>query len=70
MPLAVATALPARPREHLFFDVARILKDKRPAAFMLENVKNLQSHDKGNTFAVILKTLREETGLSCIFQGD
>lgn len=46
----------------LFFDVARILKDKRPAAFMLENVKNLQSHDKGNTFAVILKTLREELG--------
>lgn len=46
----------------LFFDVARILKDKRPAAFMLENVKNLQSHDKGNTFAVIIKTLREELG--------
>lgn len=46
----------------LFFDVARILKDKRPAAFLLENVKNLQSHDKGNTFAVIMKTLREELG--------
>lgn len=46
----------------LFFDVARIIKDKRPAALMLENVKNLQSHDKGNTFAVIIKTLREELG--------
>ncbi|MCP5362080.1 MAG: DNA (cytosine-5-)-methyltransferase [Hyphomicrobiales bacterium] len=46
----------------LFFDVARIIKDKQPAAFMLENVKNLQSHDKGNTFAVIIKTLREELG--------
>jgi len=46
----------------LFFDVARILKDKRPAAFMLENVKNLTSHDKGRTFAVILKTLTEELG--------
>ncbi|TCP99542.1 DNA (cytosine-5)-methyltransferase 1 [Sphingomonas sp. PP-F2F-A104-K0414] len=46
----------------LFFDVARILKEKRPAAFLLENVKNLQSHDKGNTFAVIMKTLREELG--------
>jgi DNA (cytosine-5)-methyltransferase 1 len=46
----------------LFFDVARILRDKRPAAFMLENVKNLQSHDKGRTFAVILKTLTEELG--------
>lgn len=46
----------------LFFDVARILQVKRPAAFVLENVKNLQSHDKGNTFRVILQTLREELG--------
>lgn len=46
----------------LFFDVARILKDKRPAAFMLENVKNLTSHDRGRTFQVILKTLTEELG--------
>lgn len=43
----------------LFFDVARILKAKRPAAFLLENVKNLRSHDKGNTFRVIERTLRE-----------
>ena len=46
----------------LFFDVARILKEKRPAAFLLENVKNLQSHDKGRTFDVILRTLTEELG--------
>lgn len=46
----------------LFFDVARILNQKRPAAFMLENVKNLISHDKGNTFRVILSTLRDELG--------
>ncbi|WP_303828975.1 DNA (cytosine-5-)-methyltransferase [Asticcacaulis taihuensis] len=46
----------------LFFDVARILADKRPAAFMLENVKNLKSHDKGRTFEVIIKTLRDELG--------
>lgn len=46
----------------LFFDVARILKDKRPAAFLLENVKNLQSHDKGRTFDVILRTLIDELG--------
>ncbi len=46
----------------LFFDVARILRDKRPVAFMLENVKNLQSHDKGNTFEVIKRTLKEELG--------
>jgi DNA (cytosine-5)-methyltransferase 1 len=43
----------------LFFDVARILQAKRPAAFLLENVKNLKSHDKGKTFKVILETLDE-----------
>src|ERR1039458_2986461 len=37
----------------LFFDVARIIGEKRPKAFLLENVKNLVSHDKGNTFRVI-----------------
>lgn len=46
----------------LFFDVARIIKHHRPKAFLLENVKNLVNHDKGNTFAVIMKTLREELG--------
>jgi DNA (cytosine-5)-methyltransferase 1 len=43
----------------LFFDIARILKHKRPKTFMLENVKNLVSHDKGNTFKVICNTLKE-----------
>lgn len=43
----------------LFFDIARILAHKKPKAFMLENVKNLVSHDKGNTFKVIKNTLRE-----------
>ncbi|MCC8396332.1 DNA (cytosine-5-)-methyltransferase [Paraburkholderia sp. MMS20-SJTR3] len=46
----------------LFFDVARIIAEKRPAAFLLENVKNLLSHDKGRTFDVILQTLRDELG--------
>lgn len=41
----------------LFFDVARIIKKKRPAAFLLENVKNLRSHDSGRTFGVIMETL-------------
>lgn len=41
----------------LFFNVAKILDIKRPAAFLLENVKNLKSHDKGNTFRVIMETL-------------
>lgn len=46
----------------LFFDVARILDAKRPRAFLLENVKNLMSHDKGNTWRVIERTLTEELG--------
>ncbi len=46
----------------LFFDVVRILKEKRPKAFLLENVKNLKSHDKGNTFKVIINTLVNELG--------
>lgn len=43
----------------LFFDIARIIKEKKPKAFLLENVKNLVSHDKGNTFKIISKTLKE-----------
>lgn len=43
----------------LFFDVARIIAAKRPAAFLLENVKNLKSHDKGNTFRIICEALDE-----------
>lgn len=43
----------------LFFDVARIIAAKRPVAFMLENVKNLKSHDKGKTFKVIMSALDE-----------
>ena len=43
----------------LFFDVCRILSEKRPKAFMLENVKNLCSHDRGRTFKIILESLEE-----------
>lgn len=46
----------------LFFDVQRIIAYHRPAAFLLENVKNLVSHDKGRTFETIMKVLREELG--------
>ena len=46
----------------LFFDVLRILMHHRPAAFLLENVKNLKSHDKGRTFDVIRRKLTEELG--------
>jgi len=46
----------------LFFDVARIIEKKQPKAFLLENVKNLLSHDKGNTFRTIKAVLEEELG--------
>lgn len=46
----------------LFFDVARIIQHHRPKAFLLENVKNLKSHDRGRTFEVIMKTLQEDLG--------
>lgn len=44
-------------RGTLFFDIARIIKEKRPEAFLLENVKSLKTHDKGKTFKVIMDTL-------------
>ncbi|MCI6530227.1 MAG: DNA (cytosine-5-)-methyltransferase [Mesosutterella sp.] len=43
----------------LFFDTARIIRAKKPAIFVLENVKNLKSHDHGRTFRVIMETLDE-----------
>ena len=46
-------------RGTLFFDVARIIKAKRPKAFMLENVKQLKGHDKGKTIRVMLSVLDE-----------
>lgn len=46
----------------LFFDVARIIAEKRPKAFLLENVKNLVSHDKGRTFSTIIDVLQNELG--------
>src|SRR5690606_12311732 len=46
----------------LFFDIERIIAAKRPKAFLLENVKNLVSHDKGNTFRVIKDVLERKLG--------
>jgi DNA (cytosine-5)-methyltransferase 1 len=46
----------------LFFDTARIIAHHRPAAFLLENVKNLENHDKGKTFATIMNVLQNELG--------
>ena len=44
-------------RGTLFFDIIRILKQKQPSAFLLENVKQLLTHDKGQTFAIIREQL-------------
>lgn len=49
-------------RGTLFFDVARIILDKEPEAFLLENVKGLKGHDKGETLKTILRTLRDDLG--------
>ena len=46
-------------RGTLFFDISRILKHKKPEAFLLENVKGLRGHDKGRTLNTIIKTLNE-----------
>jgi DNA (cytosine-5)-methyltransferase 1 len=52
----------------LFFDVARIIAHHRPAAFLLENVRNLVGHDKGKTFQTIKDVLTEELGYKIDFR--
>ncbi len=52
----------------LFYDVARIIKHHRPAAFLLENVRNLVGHDKGKTFQTIKDVLTEELGYTIDFR--
>lgn len=47
---------------NLFFEIERIIRFHRPAAFLLENVKHLERHDRGNTFEVIRRTLKEKLG--------
>lgn len=53
---------------NLFFDIERILRHHRPAAFLLENVKHLTRHDKGNTFEVIRRTLEDDLGYAIDFR--
>jgi len=53
---------------NLFFEIERILRHHRPAAFLLENVKHLKRHDKGRTFEVIRKTLREDLGYAISYR--
>lgn len=54
-------------RGTLFFDLARILKEKQPRLFVFENVKGLLSHDKGRTFTTIAATI-DELGYDCQWQ--
>jgi len=60
--LGKATGFADETQGTLFFDVARIIKEKKPKIFVLENVKNLKSHDKGHTFEVIVRTLQKDLG--------
>lgn len=53
---------------NLFFEIESILRHHRPAAFLLENVKHLQRHDKGNTFAVIRHTLEKKLNYKIDFR--
>lgn len=57
--LGRATGFLDKTQGTLFFDVVRIINEKRPRAFILENVKNLRSHDKGNTWRIIKEALEE-----------
>ena len=55
-------------RGTLFFDIARIIKEKKPEAFFLENVRGLLTHDQGKTFATIQKVLKEDLGYSFYYK--
>lgn len=55
-------------RGTLFFEVARIIKDKQPSAFLLENVKGLLNHDKGQTFAVIRDVIENDLGYKLYYK--
>lgn len=54
-------------RGNLFFETARFIDELRPKAFLLENVKNLVSHDKGDTFEVIRNCIEKDLGYSFIY---
>ncbi|PCK18634.1 DNA (cytosine-5-)-methyltransferase [Bacillus pumilus] len=55
-------------RGTLFFDIARIIKEKRPKAFLLENVKQLKGHDKGRTLKTIIQILENELNYTVYYK--
>ena len=50
------------PRGSMFFELVRVIRDKKPKAFLLENVRNLEKHDNGKTFSKIMDILQNELG--------
>ena len=59
MPSAGLMGLECETQGTLFFEICKILQVKRPLAFLLENVRNLGSHDGGKTFKVIVRSLQD-----------
>ena len=55
-------------RGTLFFDIARILKEKQPKAFFIENVRGLLNHDDGKTFATIKNVIEQDLGYSFFYK--
>lgn len=55
-------------RGTLFFDIARIIKEKQPKAFFIENVRGLLTHDGGKTFATIKKVITKDLGYSFFYK--
>ncbi len=55
-------------RGTLFFDIVRIIKEKKPKAFFIENVRGLLQHDNGKTFATIKRVIEEELGYSFFYK--
>jgi len=52
----------------LFFEIKRIIRDKKPKAFLLENVKHLKRHDRGRTFKTIMRSLENDLGYSVFYE--
>ena len=51
-----------------FFEIARIIREKKPLAFMLENVKHFRNHDKGKTFSTVKKTIEDDLGYTFYYK--
>lgn len=56
------------PRGSMFFELVRIIKNKQPKAFLLENVKHLEGHDGGNTFSKMMNILHDDLGYTVFFK--